>query len=1230
MLSPTEPSFFRVELSFTAKKQRKIFMELRAGRIFSFLLKRLMRRFVAMRARYPISPFACRLLPCPVANVSFVGVVVQTIHASARAALLLGLWLCLLSFVSTAQTRHIPALDLYPKIGGLDPAVKLSQCVSAVWQAHQGLPQNSAYALHQTRDGYLWIGTEEGAARFDGVRFKVFDKETFPALTVAYTISFYERRDGSFWIGTRGGGLVKLEKNGDYTLFDSSKGLNAAEIWTMLEDRAGTFWIGTENGLFAYRNNRFLHFQSRHGLPHSTVYRLHEDKFGALYVGTQRGLCRLSVAASAIAPLFETLQDGASAVPRAARYFEPEALFTDTTDVRAILHDSKGALHVGARSGLWTRFATAKGGERWRLLAAKDGLPGDYVYDILEDRAGSLWLAFFDNGIARLVGAHGDKPRIERYETADGLVNENTLSLLEDREGSIWIGTYGGGIQRLIKGSCLTLTTREGLAENVVRSFAEDSSSALWVATNGKGVNVLKSGAAKPALIDKTRTKILADDQIRGMFIDHDGSVWVGIVGAGAQHYQNGKWRLYTVSDGLPSNDVYAITRDKAGALWFSTSERGIARLENGRFTRYGKAEGLANESVYALLADVRGGLWVGTFGGGAQYFAGGRWRTYNRANGLFGNNTLCFYQSPDSAVWVGGVGGISRIKNGVAKTLTKKEGLFDESAFSIVADDMGCLWASCNRGVYSFRKSEADSVLDGYKKALVCRSFGIADGMRSPECNGGAQPSGLKTKDGRVWFATIEGAVVFDPRHLERNVLPPPVIIEQVLSDTLLLRLSDGEEIPPSSRSQMQFHYTATSLVSADRTRFRYMLEGFDRDWTDAGERRVAYYTNLPRGKNYRFRVQACNQDGVWNTVGAAYRFTLQPYFYETWRFYLLCAVVSFVLIAGAYRLRVRQIRVQAARLEALVQERTKKLQQSNEELAIANAEVQRQIILSDMQAREIEIANAQLQETNQRLRQLDDEKNEFLGIAAHDLKNPLSSIIMTISMMQRYDEKLSHAERRSYLQRIETTAERMLRIVTDLLNVNAIESGEMKLHLEPVNIAEIAAEAAQHYQMIAQRKDIRFISEFPDSVLPVMADKERLWEVMENLLSNAVKFSPPSTRVFVRVYAIQSPATTPSETSSTALNGTSSLTKVRFEVQDEGPGVSEEDRARLFHKFARLSAQPTGGEHSTGLGLSIVKKMVEAMGGSVWCESPKGEGARFVVELPFAPDNAKKNEGA
>jgi signal transduction histidine kinase len=380
-----------------------------------------------------------------------------------------------------------------------------------------------------------------------------------------------------------------------------------------------------------------------------------------------------------------------------------------------------------------------------------------------------------------------------------------------------------------------------------------------------------------------------------------------------------------------------------------------------------------------------------------------------------------------------------------------------------------------------------------------------------------------------------------------------------------------------PATTEKFEINYTATCLTASERVKFKFMMEGYDKDWVDAGNRRTAYYNNLPRGRSLRFRVIACNNDGVWNEIGAFAEFRITPFWWETWWFNGLFVLLGASTFYQGYRWRTRRLRTKAQELERLVEVRTKEVQE---------------------QAALIQLANTELSESNVLLQHLHKEKNEFLGIAAHDLKNPLAQIILSSGTMNRYYERMSDAEIQEHIQRIGLVAVRMREIISNLLDINALEQGGIRIVLHPFDLTPKVHAVVQDYAERAAEKQLCFSTEMEGNLPLVNADETLMVQVLDNLVSNAVKYSPPNKNIFLRLK--------------------SSKEAVRLEIQDEGPGFSEEDKEKLFGKFARLSARPTGGEHSTGLGLSIVKKMVEAMNGRVWCESELGNGATFIVELP------------
>ncbi|HKX27828.1 MAG TPA: ATP-binding protein, partial [Blastocatellia bacterium] len=464
------------------------------------------------------------------------------------------------------------------------------------------------------------------------------------------------------------------------------------------------------------------------------------------------------------------------------------------------------------------------------------------------------------------------------YTTVEGLANDIARCVYESRDGSVWIGTRGGGVSRLKHGHFTHYTTRDGLANDVVMALYEDRAGAMWIGTNG-GLSRFKDGR----FTTFSRKDGLSHDFVRAILEDRGGALWIGTRGGGLNRFKDGKFTSY-LNQEFSSDAVQMIHEDRAGQIWIG-SNNGLTRFKDGQFATYTTRDGLAHNSVYSLIEDRDGAFWIGTYGGG-----------------------------------------LSRFKDGKFINCTTKDGLYDDIAFQILDDGNGNLWMSCNRGIYRASKQELNDFADGKIRSVTSTSYGIADGMKSRECNGGSQPAGWQTRDGRLWFPTLKGVAVVDPERMRTNSLIPSVIIEQVLVDRQLVPPGRAASVSPG-KGQLEFNYTGLSLFAPDRVKFKYKLEGFDQDWIEAGTRRVAYYTNMPPGR-YRFRVIACNNDGVWNEEGAAFAFYLQPHFHQTYWFYALCVAAVILLGVLIYLLRSRQVREKARQLVRLVDERTRELQ--------------------------------------------------------------------------------------------------------------------------------------------------------------------------------------------------------------------------------------------------------------------------------------------------------------
>lgn len=780
-----------------------------------------------------------------------------------------------------------------------------------VWTTDNGLPQDTIWSIVQTRDGYLWLGTEGGLVRFDGVRFMVFDKENTPEIKSSSIYALLEDREGSLWIGTSSGGLSRL-KDGKFSSYTTKDGLSSDIVECLYGDRDGSLWIGTSAGLNHLRDGRVTSYTTKNGLSNDIVRSLYQDREGSLWIGTSGGG-------------LNRLKDG-----KFTAYTTKDGLSNGI--VNSILQDREGLLWIGTADGGLNRLKDGK----FTVYTTKEGLSNVNVRALYQDLQGSLWIGTWGGGLDRFQDG-----KFAAYTTKDGLSADQVLSFYEDHEGSLWIGT-GSGLNRFQNGKFTTYSSKEGLSNEIVMSLYQDQEGALLIGTVGGGLYSLKNGR----FAAYTNQEGLSNDTVNSIFQDVDGILWIGTDGGGVKRLMHGRITVYTTKEGLSNDIVNSIYQDREGSLWIGTSN-GLNRFKDGKFTVYTTKEGLSNNIVWYLYQDKEGSLWIGTRGGGLNRFRSGRFTAYTNKNGLSNDYVTALYQDGEGSLWIGtDGGGLDRFKDGKLTSYTTREGLFDDKVFVILEDSKGHLWMSCNKGIFLVSKKELDDLDAGKAKRIHSISFGKADGMKSQECQGGSQPAGWKTADGKLFFATVKGVAAIDPEHIKVNEGLPPVIVEYMVGGGIPLWASvalagfrrpafgsSGRlEIPPGS-NKFEFQYTALSFLVPEKVLFKYKLEGFDNDWVDAGTRRTAYYTNIPPG-NYTFRVKACNNDGVWNEEGAAFAFRLMPHFYQTWWFYGLCFLTAASVARAAYQVRIRSLKARETELIRVVEEKTRDLREANERI--------------------------------------------------------------------------------------------------------------------------------------------------------------------------------------------------------------------------------------------------------------------------------------------------------
>ncbi len=744
-----------------------------------------------------------------------------------------------------------------------------------VWRDTDGLPHNGVYAISQTPDGYLWLGTAEGLVRFDGVRFTVFDRTNTPELIDAQILTLFTDRTGNLWIGT-GRGVVRYH-DGHFRRFDTHDGLTNDYVMALLQDKAGALWIGTDGGgLSLWDGKRFRTYGTAEGLPDLHVWSLALNAEGNVCVGTNAGLSELRDGRFSV----RTTEDGLPA-----------------NQVHALYLDRAGSLWIGTEEGLCVL----------REGRIETAVPQVRVRTIFQDAEGNMWAGSSGGGVVR-----GNAGGFVPYRTPDGLTSDVVEALHEDRTGAIWIGTNGGGLCRLQRPRIETVTTADGLTNNGARSILRDTHGDMWIGTED-GLNRFHDGRPVPIsdeALTKVKTRCLAEDR--------DGNVWIT-----TDSTHGTAWNLYRASDtGFAPQTLGGSARDyliwctlgaRNGGLWIGTRNGGLNLFRDGNWTTYRKSDGLAEDFVGALYEDRAGALWIGTVNGGMSRLKDGKFTSWNTNDGLGNRNVLCFHEDSTGSLWVGThSGGLSRLKDGKIATITTRDGLYDNLAFSIIEDDDANLWMSCNKGIYRTSVRELNDFADGKIGRVASYFYGVADGMLSRECNGG-NPGGARASDGKIWFPTIAGVAVVDPKR--SDTAPPQVVIERLLVDRAPLLPNESLRMQPGQQ-ELQIEYTALSWERPQQIRFQYQLDGLDREWIDAGTRRTAYYSHLPPG-NYTFRLRADNGEGVWATQPATVAITVLPPFWRTWWFLSLGALMVLAAIVGGFRWRGAQLQRRVAAQE-------------------------------------------------------------------------------------------------------------------------------------------------------------------------------------------------------------------------------------------------------------------------------------------------------------------------
>lgn len=812
----------------------------------------------------------------------------------------------LVATLSLMYLQHWPA-----PAQALGRTLDVSQYAHTSWTTRDGQLQSGIRTITQTADGYLWLGTEFGLVRFDGVRFVNWTPPSGQSLPTTNIRSLVAAPDGTLWIGTLEG--LASWRAGQLRQYPE---LAKQNVLALLVDKDATVWAGTfgvpSGRLCAIRPNG-THCFGEDGSFGQWVWALYEDRAGRLWVGAETGLWRWKPGA-------------------AKRYALPTAINTP----QAISETSDGNGPIAIAERVWQLIDDKP--KELPLTGVPDGLTTPV--SALRDGRGALWIGTLERGILRI-----DQGNTSVFAQGDGLSSDRVHTFFEDREHNLWVGT-ADGLDRFHEPSVLSISMRQGLSSPTIWSVLVARDNSGWLSTldglnrwidghvtvyrSGRDKNALRAsqahslgtGRALEAKVTETIDRGLPDDRVGSLYEDQLGRIWVSTPG-GIARFHEGKFAHVTE---LPPGWVNAITGDGDGGIWVSYQDLGLIHWNEGKVIEKVPWSTLGVNGVAAsIVTDPRqGGLWVGFFEGGLLHFKDGQVRIkYQNSDGLGNGRVTDVRLDEEGTVWAATEGGLSRLQNGRISTLTRANGLpCDTVHWTIEADNSVWMYTAC--GLLQVPLSEMQKWSADPKTVIHYRIFDNSDGVRSHALLTGYTPHVSKSRDGRLWFAHFGVVSIISPQNLELNTVPPPVYIEQLSANGKSYPAISGMRLPARIRD-LTVDYTALSFSAPEKIRFKYKLEGQDPDWREVINHREVQYSNLSPG-TYRFHLIACNNSGVWNEKGDVLQFSIAPAYYQTNWFRILCSVIFCLLLWAAYQLRMRRLHHEfEATLDARVDERTR-----------------------------------------------------------------------------------------------------------------------------------------------------------------------------------------------------------------------------------------------------------------------------------------------------------------
>jgi len=1060
---------------------------------------------------------------------------------------------------------------------------------------NDGLSQSTGRVVIQDSKGFIWIGTQDGLNKYDGRSFTVYNSDPLDTNSMAdnYIQDITEDEEGFLWIGYNTGGMDRFDPGNEiFTHYKNRPGDNTSishnNINHIYFDRSQTMWVGTVSGvnIFDRKKGSFLRIPLT-GLDSSTpqINCFYEDRQNRFWIGTAGfGLIEYDRASGKIVNQYQ---------------HDPFANSISSNVISCVLEDSFGEFWIATSNMGLNRLDRETG--QVDVFVADPDVPGsisdNYLFKILETTHGEhiLWVGTQNGGINRFNRAsetftfYQNDPN-DPYSISNNIV----FSITASTDGCLWMGTGGGGINKcsLRKPKFQHFKYPGNVLGNFVWEIFDDRQGKIWIGSQGLGLFTFDrhSHEFKHYLFDPIEPEISRTYNVLSVVESADGTLWIAtsMNGLFRVNEKKGVCKNYRFdpqdNTGIASNNLRVVFESSDGTIWAGFNGAGLDRMDKNTesFSRYTRSlsdsTSLRSNVVSSIFEDSDKYIWIGTYGGGLNRLdpANGDLTVYfhdpNNPFSISNNRIRCIFEDRQGVLWVGTDHGLNKMDRETGRffAYTTKDGLPNNVIYSILPDQHGNYWLATNHGLSRFNPID-----------LSIRNFVEEDGLQSNEFNTGAYHL---SESGEMYFGGINGFNIFHPDSIRENVFVPPVLITnfklfnkpvKIGQDSPLKKnITEITEIILTHRQNfISFEFAAFNYINAEKNQYKYMLEGVDPDWVEAGNRRFADYPGLQPGK-YIFRVLGSNNDGTWNSEGDKVRIIIRPPWWRSLLAYIIYVLLIVFMLFGYTRIRTYQLEQLSKTLENQVEERTREIARQKEE---------------------IESQRDSLQELNAT-------KDRLFRIIAHDLKNPMTALMsITQSLTMAYHE-LEETDREEAIRQVDKAAGDLLRLLDNLLQWTTSQTGGMPFNPERFDLSLIAHESHSLAEPLARRKKIVLESNIPQGSW-VKADRNMVSTVFRNLLSNAIKFTPEGGRVTLELNHFSKE------------NGPSCYEVI---ISDNGIGIPKERLDQLFRMDNTLTTKGTANESGTGLGLLLCHDFVIRNHGNLRAESKVGKGSRFIFTLP------------